>query len=244
MSLNSKNRSLIIIPAYNEEKSLPTVIDSIRRDCPEFDIVVIDDGSQDNTAATAEACGVTVISLPFNLGIGGAVQTGLIYADRNGYDIAIQLDADGQHKSEEVRKLLVAMDENHCDMVIGSRFLEDVNYPSTFMRRLGNRIFAALIRLVAGQRFADSTTGFRAFGREAIEFLAEHYPVEFPEPESLVILKKNGFRIKEISVTMRERQGGESSVTRFKAVYFMISISIAILIDAIKRPVRKEAVHV
>lgn len=242
---NSKpdKKLLIIIPAYNEEKSIAKVIRSIQRDCPLFDIVVINDGSRDATALLAEKCGVTVISLPFNLGIGGAVQTGLLYAHRHNYDVAIQLDADGQHKSEEVYKLLNTINDNHCDMVMGSRFLENVNYPTTFMRRLGNRIFSSLIALVAGQRFADSTSGFRAFGKQAISFLAEHYPVDFPEPESLVILRRNGFNIKEVSVSMQERQGGESSVTKFKAVYFMISISIAILIDAIKKPMRREVVH-
>lgn len=242
---NSKldKRILIIIPAFNEEKSIAKVIRSIRADCPDFDIVVINDGSADSTAELAEQAGVPVISLPFNLGIGGAVQTGLLFAKRNHYDVAIQLDADGQHKAEEVKKLVSTISANDCDMVMGSRFLEDVNYPSTFMRRLGNRIFSGLIALVGGQSFADSTSGFRAFGRKSIEFLADHYPADFPEPESLVILKKNGFRIKEVSVTMQERQGGESSVTRFKAVYFMISISIAILIDSIKRPIVQEAAH-
>ncbi|MFQ5708460.1 MAG: glycosyltransferase family 2 protein [bacterium] len=238
--MQKENKVLIIIPAFNEERNIASVIHSIQKDCPKHDIVVINDGSSDSTAELAEKCGVPVISLPFNLGIGGAVQTGLLYADRNGYDVAIQLDADGQHKSEEVEKLTSLIEQNNCDMVMGSRFLADVNYSSTFMRRLGNRIFSFLIALVAGQSFADSTSGFRAFGRKAIEFLSEHYPIDFPEPESLVLLKRNGFKINEVSVSMRERQGGESSVTRFKAVYFMISISIAILIDALKRPLRKE----
>lgn len=236
-------KTLIIVPAFNEEKSIGPVIQGIQRDCPNYDIVIINDGSIDATAELAEQCGVPVVSLPYNLGIGGAVQTGLIYAHRYGYDVAIQLDADGQHKSEEVEKLLSTIRESDCDMVIGSRFLENVDYDSTFMRLLGNRIFSGLIKMVAGQKFEDSTTGFRAFGRRAIKFLAEHYPIDFPEPESLVILKKNGFNIKEVSVTMRDRQGGESSVTKFKAVYFMISISIAILIDAIKKPVRQEVAN-
>jgi hypothetical protein len=128
-------------------------------------------------------------------------------------------------------------------MVLGSRFLEDVRYPSTFMRKLGNRIFSSLIALVTGQSFSDSTSGFRAFNRRAISFLSRHYPVEFPEPESLVLLRKNGYKVKEVSVSMRERQGGESSVTRFKAVYFMISISIAILIDYLKRPIAQEVAY-
>jgi len=237
------NKTLIIIPAFNEEKSIARVVTTILRDRPECDIVVINDGSEDATARLAQGCGVPVISLPFNLGIGGAVQTGLMYADRHGYEVAIQLDADGQHKSEEVGKLIAAIREDGWDVVLGSRFLEDVKYPSTFLRRLGNRIFSGLIALVTGQRFTDSTSGFRAFNRRAISFLSRHYPVDFPEPESLVILRRNGYRVKEVSVSMRERQGGQSSVTRFKAVYFMISISIAILIDSLKRPIAQEVAY-
>ena len=238
-----KKRYLIIIPAFNEEKSIKDVIRSIQQECQDCDVVVINDGSKDLTAEKAEQCNETVITLPVNLGIGGAVQTGLMYANKMGYDVAIQLDADGQHKAEEVNKLLKAMESKEYDLVLGSRFIKKSDYPSTFMRRLGVQIFSFLINLVTGQRIHDSTSGFRAFGPEAISFLAENYPVDFPEPESLVILKKNGFQIKEVAVAMQERQGGESSVTRFKSVYFMISISIAILINAIKRPLIQEVVH-
>lgn len=228
---------LIIVPAFNEERSLASVLNSIKKEAPYADIVVINDGSKDNTAYVARKQNVEVVSVPFNLGIGGAVQTGLIYAQRNKYDVAIQLDADGQHKAEELEKLLLPLRNDQADLVLGSRFLEKTNYHSTFMRKLGNRIFSALIALVTKQYFTDSTSGFRAFNRRAINFLSEHYPTEFPEPESLVILKKHGFRVKEVTVEMNERQAGESSVTWFKAVYFMISISIAILIDWIKKPV-------
>ena len=228
---------LIIVPAFNEEKSLGTVLDSIKSETPYADIVVINDGSHDATADVARKNGVAVISVPYNLGIGGAVQTGLIYAQRQGYDVAIQLDADGQHKAEELEKLLHHIKNDEADLVLGSRFLEKTDYHSTFMRKLGNRIFSGLIAMVTKQYFTDSTSGFRAFSRRAINFLSDHYPTEFPEPESLVILKKHGFCIKEVSVEMNERQAGESSVTKFKAIYFMISISIAILIDWIKKPV-------
>ncbi len=228
---------LIIVPAFNEEKSLGTVLGSIKKEAPYADIVVINDGSHDATADVAKRSGVEVISVPYNLGIGGAVQTGLIYAQRQGYDVAIQLDADGQHKPEELEKLLRYIKNDEADLVLGSRFLERTDYHSTFMRKLGNRIFSGLIAMVTKQYFTDSTSGFRAFNRRAINFLSDHYPTEFPEPESLVILKKHGFRVKEVSVEMNERQAGESSVTKFKAIYFMISISIAILIDWIKKPV-------
>ena len=231
---------LIIVPAYNEAKSIERVLRSIKEESPNSDIVVINDGSRDNTAAIAERNGVNVVSAPYNLGIGGAVQTGLIYAKRNNYDIAIQLDADGQHKAEELERLITEIEKDEADFVLGSRFLRKTDYHSTFMRKLGNRIFSGLIALVTKQYFTDSTSGFRASNKRAISFLADHYPTEFPEPESLVILKKHGFRVKEVSVEMDDRQGGESSVTKFKAVYFMISISIAILIDWIKKPVIME----
>ncbi|MCD6166076.1 glycosyltransferase family 2 protein [candidate division KSB1 bacterium] len=235
------DRVLIIIPAYNEEKSIRNVIQTVKSEYPDYDIVVVNDGSRDSTAAIVEKCGVKMISLPFNLGIGGAVQTGLIYAKEYNYDIAIQVDADGQHKPEEVHKLVDILRRGDADMVVGSRFLEKTDYHSSFMRKLGNLIFSGLIALVTKQKFSDSTSGFRAFNKRAIAFLANYYPTEFPEPESLVILKKHGFNIKEVSVYMNERQGGQSSVTKFKAVYFMISISIAILIDWIKKPVIMES---
>jgi len=228
---------LIIVPAFNEEKSIVKVLNSISKESPNSEILVVNDGSRDATAQLAEQNGVNVVSVPYNLGIGGAVQTGLLFARQKNFDVAIQLDADGQHKAEELNKLLSAIQNDEADMILGSRFLEKTDYQSTFMRKLGNRIFSGLIAMVTKQYFADSTSGFRAFNRRAIRFLAIHYPTDFPEPESLVILKKHGFRIKEVSVDMNERQAGESSVTKFKAVYFMISISIAILIDWIKKPV-------
>jgi glycosyltransferase involved in cell wall biosynthesis len=230
---------LIIVPAYNEEKSIEKVLKSIKSECSFCNVVVVNDGSIDATARVAENNGVVVISVPYNLGIGGAVQTGLLYAHRNDYDIAIQLDADGQHKAEEVKKLINALKKHNCDMVLGSRFMDKNEYHSTFMRRLGNVIFSGLIGMVTKQFFTDSTSGFRAFSRRTINFLAHNYPADFPEPESLVILKRHGFRIAEIPVSMEERQGGQSSVTKFKAVYFMISISIAILIDWIKTPISR-----
>jgi glycosyltransferase involved in cell wall biosynthesis len=232
---------LIIVPAFNEEKSIDKVLKSIKRDCSFCDVVVINDGSLDNTAKIAEQNDVAVISVPYNLGIGGAVQTGLLYAQKNDYDIALQLDADGQHKAEEVAKLINTLDGDGADMALGSRFKDKNDYHSTYMRRLGNMIFSGLIGVVTRQFFTDSTSGFRAFNRRAIAFLARNYPTDFPEPESLVILKKHGFTIEEVPVAMEERQGGQSSVTKFKAVYFMTSISIAILIDWIKKPVLKES---
>ncbi len=232
---------LIIVPAYNEENSIDRVLKSIKRECSSCDIVVINDGSRDATAKIAERNDVNVISVPYNLGIGGAVQTGLLYAQKNDYDIAVQLDADGQHKAEEVNKLIDTLEKDSADMVLGSRFMDQSDYHSTFMRRLGNVIFSGLIAMVTKQFFTDSTSGFRAFNKRALNFLAKNYPTDFPEPESLVILKKHGFKISETPVSMEERQGGQSSVTKFKALYFMISISIAILIDWIKKPVLKES---
>ena len=171
---------LIIIPAYNEEKSIEKVLTSVKKEVPGCDVLVINDGSKDKTASVAQNCRANVVSVPYNLGIGGAVQTGLLYAQIKKYDIAIQLDADGQHKANEIEKLLAALKKNEADMVLGSRFLHKTNYHSSFMRKLGNIIFSGLIAMVTKQRFSDSTSGFRAWNRQAINFLSSNYPTEFP----------------------------------------------------------------
>lgn len=229
------DNSLVIMPAYNEEKSVASVIHRVRASCPDIPIAVINDGSTDHTHQVAKVTGAIVLDVPFNLGIGGAVQTGLKYAAEHGYERAIEIDADGQHNPAYVDRLLQAMNQTNADMVIGSRFVQKTRYKATFMRYLGIAIFSDLIRLVCGQRVYDTTSGFRIYNRRAIEFLAHHYPIDFPEPESIVMLLKNGYKIKEVPVEMRKRQGGISSVIHWRAAYFMTSISIAIIISALKR---------
>lgn len=179
--------------------------------------------------------GITVLDLPINLGIGGAVQTGLIYAARNNFDVAIQVDGDGQHDPIFIKPILEVLEKNEADMIIGSRFLNRAGFKSSPMRIFGIRVFSYLIYLVTGKYIYDSTSGFRAYNKRALAYAAEHYPTDFPEPESIVMMFQQGFRLKEVPVIMKERQGGVSSVRPLKAVYFVISNSIAILISAMKR---------
>jgi glycosyltransferase involved in cell wall biosynthesis len=225
-------KTLIIIPAYNEEKTLGKVIRGIKRGA-DAKILVVNDGSQDKTENVARKNRADVISLPFNLGIGGSVQTGLKYAFLNDFDATVQVDADGQHDPKYIPKLLKALGSK-TDMVIGSRYKQKTNYPSSFLRKLGNQIFSYLIEVTCGQKIHDTTSGYRVYGKRAICLFAKTYPIDFPEPESIVKLLKKGYRIKEVPVEMKKRGGGTSSVTPTKAIYLIISISIAILVQAFK----------
>jgi hypothetical protein len=231
---------LIIVPAYNEEKSIVKVIDDLRSIELELDILIINDGSSDKTSQVARnTCQALVLDLPKNLGIGGAVQTGFKYASRNDYQYAIQFDGDGQHMASEIPKLLAAMEENCCNMVIGSRFLEKHNgFRSTFVRRLGIRLFMIINSILIGQKITDNTSGFRAYDRSAIDFLSRYYPVDYPEPEVVILLGKNGLRICEVTTLMQERQGGDSSITGIWGSYYMVKVVLAILMTALRRPLR------
>ncbi len=234
-------KSVVIIPAYNEEKAIGKVIEDLLKNFPQGDIVVINDGSRDNTSAVARQYdGVTVIDLPVNLGIGGAVQTGFKYAARYGYDVAIQFDGDGQHLATEIPLLLKRMEELNADMIIGSRFLspDPTTFRSTFGRRVGIKIFEWVNSLLIRQRVTDNTSGFRAFNREAILFLAEYYPVDYPEPEVVILLGRNRFRIGEVQVRMRERQGGRSSIFGWRSAYYMVKVLVSIFLTALRYRVR------
>ncbi len=228
-----------MVPAYNESESLPGTIADLREHYPKTDIIVINDGSTDGTAEAALGLKVTLLDLPFNLGIGGAVQTGLLYAARHGYDIAVQFDGDGQHRADEVYKLLRAIQSGQCDAVIGSRFLEPSQYRPPLMRRIGIAAFNTVNSLILSRRISDSTSGFRAYNRKTIEFLAQNYPHDYPEPESVMILCRSGFRILEVQVEMRERQNGQSSITFTRSIYYMCKVMLAILIGATRRPLRR-----
>lgn len=232
---------LIIVPAYNEEKSVVRVMEDLAGLQPEVDILVVNDGSADQTSRVARAAGgAQVVDLPKNLGIGGAVQTGFKYAARQGYSVAIQFDGDGQHLASEVPKLLQSLREQQANMVIGSRFLdEESGYRSTFVRRIGIRLFQTVNTLLIGQRVTDNTSGFRAYDRRAIEFLARYYPVDYPEPEAVILLGKNGFRMTEVPARMQERQGGGSSIAGFTGGYYMVKVLLAILMTAMRKPLAK-----
>ncbi len=226
---------LIIIPAYNEEESLPGVIQDLRAHIPHADLLVVNDGSRDGTARVARGMGVRVLDLPFNLGIGGAVQAGYLYADRKGYDVAVQFDGDGQHIAQEIWKLIRPLKEGAADIVIGSRFLMPGNYKTSVFRMLGIAIFSFVLSRIMGTVVTDSTSGFRAANRTVIGFFARNYPDDYPEVESLVMLHKASFRTMEVAVAMRERTGGKSSITPLRSVYYMTKVLMAVFIDLMKR---------
>ncbi|HEX9019702.1 MAG TPA: glycosyltransferase family 2 protein [Nitrospirota bacterium] len=227
--------TLIIVPAYNEEESLPGVIRDLRENMPSADVLVVNDGSCDKTAQVARALGVAVLDLPFNLGIGGAVQAGYLYAERNGYDAAVQFDGDGQHLAGEIQKLIGPLAAGEADLVVGSRFLARGGYRAPFFRKLGIGIFSFVLSRILGSSVTDSTSGFRAANRSVIRFFACAYPDDYPEVESLVLLHKRKMRMAEVAVAMRERTGGKSSITPLRSLYYMIKVLLAIFIDLMKR---------
>lgn len=224
---------LVIIPAYNEEKSVGNVIRKIKY-CFDADIVVIDDGSADSTSDKASSEGAKVIRLPFNLGIGGAMQTGYLYANENNYDVAVQVDADGQHDPAYLKTLVAPLLEEKCDMAIGSRYVKESSYKSSVSRRMGMVFFSWLVYLLTASRINDTTSGFRAVNRKIIEYFASSYPTDYPEVDVLVRLFRKNFRILEIPVEMMERQGGKSSITPLKSIYYMVKVSLALLINSLR----------
>jgi glycosyltransferase involved in cell wall biosynthesis len=232
-------RSVAIVPAFQERASIARVVQDIQR-LSSADVVVIDDGSGDGTAAEAVRAGARVITLPFNLGIGSAVQTGYMVALEGGYDIAIQVDGDGQHPAEEIDRLIRALTETGADIVVGSRFMGSGAYRAPFGRRLGIAVFARLVSLVTGVRMTDTTSGFRASGRRAIRLFAAAYPHDYPEVEAVIIAHRAGLRLVEIPVEMRERQGGRSSITPLKSGYYMLKVIMAIVMVLLRRPIKLE----
>lgn len=233
-------RVLLVIPAYNEEDNIKKVIGRVReyraRCGFALDYVVIDDGSTDGTARICREEGIHCISLLQNLGIGGAVQTGYLYAKKEGYDIAVQFDGDGQHDLESLPQLLAPVIAGECDFCVGSRFIEGTSqFQSTRLRRVGIKYLSWLIRLLAHTRITDPTSGFRAANRDVIAALADYYPADYPEPESVVQIAKHRFRIREVQVNMFEREGGVSSIHSWKSIYYMIKVSVAIFCASLQR---------
>jgi glycosyltransferase involved in cell wall biosynthesis len=219
---------LLIIPAYNEEKNLPGLLEELKK-YPQYDVLVINDCSADNTLKILRNSSAKYIDLPVNLGIGGAVQTGYIFAYRNDYDIAVQVDGDGQHDPKYIEKLTQAVTDG-ADMAIGSRFLEGKGFQSTAMRRVGINYLSFLIKRITGHTVKDPTSGFRACGRNMLEFFAGNYPQDYPEPETVIQALSCEYTISEIPVLMRERKAGKSSINPLKSVYYMIKVTIAMFI--------------
>ena len=233
---SSQLRKVAIVPAYNEEGMVGRVVRDIRRSAPGFDVVVIDDGSTDGTAAEARAEGATVISHPFNLGIGGAVQSGFKYALREGYDIAAQVDGDGQHKPSYLPDLLAELHTSgKPDMVCGSRFRGDPGYKVPLGRRLGNLVFALVLTALTRRKITDPTSGFRIANRRGIEMFARDYPHDYPEVEALLMLHAHRLRIREVPVRMNARGFGRSSIDYPRSAYYMAKVLLAILVGLFRR---------
>jgi glycosyltransferase involved in cell wall biosynthesis len=228
-------RRVAIVPAYKEDAVIAKVIEEIRLADPELEIVVIDDGSQDDTAGAASKAGARVIRLPYNLGIGGAMQTGYQYALEHGFDLAVQIDGDGQHDPQDFFRLIAPIVERRADLVIGTRFAGEKFYRGTFTRRIGIRYFAQVVSMIIGQRVTDTTSGFRAVNRRGIRLFAADYPHDYPEVESTVLASKHHLSIAAVPVAMRTRIAGHSSITILRSVYYMIKVSLALFITLFRR---------
>ena len=225
------SKKIIIIPAFNEEKNIINLVSSILQNMPDYDYIVINDCSTDGTKRILEENHCNFLDLPVNLGIGGAVQSGYRYAQKYGYDIAVQIDADGQHDIRYLKEMEKRFEDDNVDMVIGSRFIRKDGFRSTQIRRIGIKYFSALIRLCTGRRITDPTSGQRMTGKRIIAEFANHYPRDYPEPETVVMALRHGYNIQEIPVVMHERNGGKSSIKRLTAIYYMVKVSLAILME-------------
>ena len=231
-------RRIAIVPALNEEIALPGVIDELRAFDPGLDIVVVDDGSVDRTAAVAAAKGARVLRLPFNLGIGGSVQTGFRYAYENGYDLAVRVDGDGQHDPGQLGLVIAPVLRGDADIAVGSRFASTGSgYRSTRTRRIGIRLLAWVVSRIVGQRVTDTTSGFQALNREGIALFARDYPHDYPEVEATVMVFRHRLRLCEVPVTMRERGAGRSSITALRSIYYMVKVLLAIFVGLFRRNV-------
>ena len=224
-------KKLAIIPAYNEKDSIVNTIHDIEKNAPDFDYIIINDCSTDNTMDICLYNGFHVLNLPINLGIGGAVQTGYLYAYKNDYDLAVQVDADGQHDAAYLNVLADYLVEHDLDMVIGSRFIENQGFQSSGIRRAGIRYFTHLISFLFGKKITDPTSGLRMCNKKTIEMFANEYPRDYPEPESTARLLRHHRKVGEIPVVMHERKGGVSSISPSKSIYYMIKVSLAVIME-------------
>ncbi|HTW95976.1 MAG TPA: glycosyltransferase family 2 protein [Tepidisphaeraceae bacterium] len=228
-------RCLIIIPAFNERHSVGKLVRQLRRLVPSYDILVIDDGSTDDTVRQVPH-EVTVLSLPFNLGIGGAMQTGYRYAALHRYDVAVQVDGDGQHRPSEVEGLVRELIRQDADLVVGSRFLEATKFRQSVSRMTGIRILSTWIYLLCGLRIQDCTSGFRAANQKVIRAFAHWYPEDYPEPEVILLLHRSGYRVVETSARMRRRMYGRTSISLARGIWYIVKVSVCLLLDTIRQP--------
>lgn len=224
-------KKLVIIPAYNEEASIVNTVQDILDHAPGFDYVVINDCSKDHTLQRCRENGLNVIDLPVNLGIGGGIQTGYRYAVEHGYDVTVQFDGDGQHDASYLQAMADRLERDDLDMVIGSRFIENEGFQSTGLRRFGINFFKFLIKLLYGGTITDATSGMRMCSRRVMEEFSVDYPQDYPEPETVARLLRKKYKVREIPVVMRERSAGTSSINPAKSVYYMIKVSLAILVE-------------
>jgi glycosyltransferase involved in cell wall biosynthesis len=229
-----QGRTALIIPAFNEEEALGFLLEEVCVHVPHLDVIVVNDGSMDNTAGVARRHGATVLDLPCNLGVGGAVQAGFRFAYEHGYQYAVRIDGDGQHPPAEIPKLLAVMEESGADLVTGSRFLGDQFYTSTWFRCLGIRMLALLLSIICRNKVTDPTSGFWMVNRKLLYYFAHHYPTEYPEPEAIALLSRHGFSFQETGVLFRPRLTGTSSIRTWGTVYYMIKVGLALVIDRIK----------
>lgn len=227
-------RKAAVVPAYNEAGSIGAVVAEIRAADPELEVVVVDDGSKDATAELASSAGATVLRLPYNLGIGAAVQTGLQYARDNDFDIAVQIDGDGQHDARELAQLLAPIISGEADIAVGSRFAGERLYRPSVARRIGIVLFAGLVSLIVRQRVTDTTSGFRAMNRRGIRLFAADYPHDYPEVEATVLVFRHRLRLVEVPVAMRQRETGRSSITAFRSLYYMGKVSLALFVGLLR----------
>jgi glycosyltransferase involved in cell wall biosynthesis len=235
------SRLVAIVPAWNESGAIAGVVDEIRSAVPDIEVVVVDDASTDATAEIAEQHGATVLRLPFNVGIGGAVQTGFRYALEAGYQRAIRLDGDGQHDASQIPRILAPIEAGSADLVIGSRFVNpSAAYRPPFARRIGIRVFARLVSVLGGQRVTDTTSGFIALDRAGIELFAAEYPHDYPEVEATLVALRSGLRLEQVQVEMRERTSGTSSITFIRSLYYIVKVTLALLVASMRRYPRFE----
>ena len=231
-----------IVPAWNEAAAIGGVVDEVLAFDPTIHVVVVDDASDDETAWVAKRHGATVLPLLFNVGIGGAVQTGFRYARDEGYEIAVRLDGDGQHDASELGKLIGPVRAGEADLIIGSRFVDPGGtYRPPFARRMGIRVFARLVSLLGGQKVTDTTSGFSAMNRAGIELFALEYPHDYPEVEATLVALRSGLRLTQVQVEMRERQTGTSSITFVRSLYYIVKVMLALLVASLRRYPKLEA---